>query len=424
MRHAFRLVSIFFLTLSLMATTALPFASAQESAQSVAATQADPITIHFFGREDRRFCKAEKEFLGELLTADSHIELQYYDVIKDSAAKTLYNEVTKANNVARVTPITLIGHSLIQGFDSAETTGKLISAAIDGARGQPIVPIQTFINQPELTVSGVGGAGCTDNPEDPFAPCETGASEFVFTLPFVGAVDLQTFSLSSLAVVLGFVDGFNPCAMWVLVTFLLILLQIGDRRRMFQVAGLFILAEAIMYNLILNVWYQAWDFVGLDAIVTPLVGLIAIGGGLIFLRKYWKNRDQGLVCDVTDASQKGKIEKKLQKIATSPMTIVGALGIMGISFSVNVIEFACSVGIPQAFTKILDLNNLSMMVRQTYIGLYTLFYMVDDFIVFGLALWGINKMHLTSRYANVSALIGGILMLILGALLIFAPTIL
>ena len=90
----------------------------------------------------------------------------------------------------------------------------------------------------------------------------------------------------------------------------------------------------------------------------------------------------------------------------------------------NIIEFACSVGIPQAYTKILELNNLSFLQTQWYTFLYIVFYMIDDIIVFGLALWGFNKLHATEKYSRASMLVGGVLMLILGALLILAPNLL
>jgi len=237
-------------------------------------------------------------------------------------------------------------------------------------------------------------------------------------------VDLQTLSLTSLAIVLGTVDGFNPCAMWVLVTFLLVLMQVGNRRRMFQIAGLFILAEAAMYALILNVWYSAWDFVGLDQIVTPIIGVLAIGGGVYFLYKYHRDRKAALVCDVTDLETQGKIQSRIQEIAKAPLTIAAIGAVIAIAFSVNIIEFACSVGIPQAFTKILELNHLSFWGTQGYTLMYIFFYMIDDFVVFGLALWGIDKLHSAQKYSHASLLIGGILMIILGGLLSFAPNLL
>lgn len=389
--------------------------------------QEDPsvkVPVHFFGRDDCKFCKAEQAFLDDLLTKRDDFEVAWYDVVDDEDAHETYIQVTEAAGVAKITPITVIGAEVFQGYDSDKTTGELLTAAIDTIAALDPKEIREYrqldqvIQMDSFRVALESGQGCDESGEE----CSVGAANGTFlTIPFIGPTNLETFSLFTLSAVLGFIDGFNPCAMWVLITFLLILLQIGDRRKMFIVAGVFILAEALMYNLILNVWYQTWDFVKLDSIVTPLVGLVAIGGGVFFLWRYYKER-QALTCDTTDLETQGKITEKIQRIASGPMGIVALLGIVGVAFSVNVIEFACSIGIPQAFTKILELNDLSFLSQQFYIGIYTLAYMIDDLIVFAFALYGFDKLHQHGgKYVRLSLLIGGILMLILGVLLLLNP---
>jgi len=178
-----------------------------------------------------------------------------------------------------------------------------------------------------------------------------------------------------------------------------------------------------MYYLILNVWYKTWDFIGLDTIVTPAIGVLAFGGGVYFLYRYFKDKGK-LVCDISGFEYQRGIEGKIRKLVNSPLTIIAALGVVGIALSVNIIEFACSIGIPQAFTKILEINSLNFFVQQFYMLVYTFFYMVDDFVVFGLALWGFDKIHLSYKYSRFSSLIGGILMIILGIIMFFAPNLL
>ena len=194
---------------------------------------------------------------------------------------------------------------------------------------------------------------------------------------------------------------------------------------MIMLAGIFIFAQAVMYNLILNVWYKTWDFVALDQYVTPLVGLLATGGGIFFLWRWNKNKDAALVCDITDIETQSKTMSKFQEIVNKPVTIMSVLAILLIAFSVNVIEFACSIGIPQAYTKILDLNMLTFLERQWYILVFTLGYMVDDVIVFALAIWGYSKLQSHGgKYAQMSLLIGGVLMLGLGLVLVLNPSLL
>ncbi|MEK7657607.1 MAG: glutaredoxin [Patescibacteria group bacterium] len=405
-------ISIFLLFI-LLAPLGL-FLSAENSL-----AEADKMIIYFFGRDDCKYCLAEKAFFENLKAERSDFEVVYYDVAAKENREKFY-ELAIAKSLPKITPLTLVSGVLIQGFDSSETTGARIIKILDSNAGKKSPSLEEFLASDSNEILKTG-SGCE---EDSLIPCEiNGQKEFMFKLPFLGVVNLSDYSLFALAAILGFVDGFNPCAMWVLLVFLLILLQIGDRKKMWQIAGLFILAEAAMYYLILNVWYKTWDFVGLDYIVTPLIGILASGAGIYFLYKYFTVKT--LVCDASDAKQKQKIEGKIMRLAHSPLTIITALGVIGVAFSVNIIEFACSIGIPQAFTKILEINNLGFISVQFYTFVYILLYMIDDLIVFGLALYGFNKLQTASyKYSRLSSLIGGILMLILGLLLIFYPELL
>lgn len=373
-------------------------------------------TVYLFGRDDCGFCKAETEFLKQ-----AEMQWEYLNVVDDARAKELFDEITQKHELSKVTPITVIGGVVLQGFNGPEITGKRILDAVESETDTPYKTIEDHIaSAPSADV--IADKGCDENS----VTCNTDLSgAYVFDLPFIGLVDLKTLSLFSLSALLGTIDGFNPCAMWVLITFLVLLTQAGNRKKMIILAGLFILAEAIMYNLILNVWYKTWDFVALDQIVTPLVGFLALGGGVFFLWRWYKNRKVALVCDITSIDQQTKTINKIQQIINQPLTL-GTIGaVLVIAFSVNIIEFACSIGIPQAYTKILELNMLSFMEQQFYILVYTFGYMIDDLMVFTLAIWGFSKLEAHGhKYAQLSLLIGGVLMVLLGAILAFNPSLL
>jgi glutaredoxin len=371
-------------------------------------------TVYIFGRDDCGFCKELFAWIkGE------GIQYEYLNIVTDPQAKDWYNQIAEKHETTKVTPIVVIGERVIVGFNGAETTGESIKKAVEVARTSDIRTIEDHIARAEKQ-SVVAGGGCSD------LGCELGEQDsYVFKLPFFGIVDLKSFSLVSLSAILGIIDGFNPCAMWVLITFLVILSQAGSRKKMVFLAGVFILAEAIMYNLILNVWYKTWDFIALDQYVTPFVGLLALGGGIFFLHRWNKNKSADLVCDITDIESQSRTIDKIKAVVHQPVTIASVLAILVIAFSVNIIEFACSIGIPQAYTKILELNMLTFMERQWYILIYTLGYMVDDLIVFGLAIWGYGKLQSHGgKYAQLSLLIGGLLMLLLGGLLVINPSLL
>lgn len=380
-----------------------------------------PVTIYLFGRDDCGHCAEEKVFLETYLNTNDDVALEYLNITKDTSAKVLYEQVLEKHTLSFITPVTVIGDTVLQGFDTPETTGVQIADAVTRARTSDIKTVEDHLARAPKQSESFMGSGCDS--EGTECTSTANPNKFEFNLPLIGVVDFKSFSLFSISAILGTIDGFNPCAMWVLITFLILLAQVGDRKKMLFVAGIFIIAEALMYNLILNVWFTTWDFVGLDAIVTPLVGFIALGGGVFFLYRYRKNRFSPLICDISDLESQGRTTEKIKKIIAQPTTVFTVLAIIAIAFSVNIIEFACSVGIPQAYTKILEMNDLGFFSRQFYILIYTIGYMVDDFVVFGLAVWGFSKLESHGhKYAQRSLLIGGILMLLLGAILVLNPS--
>ena len=384
------------------------------TAAAAAPVESEPI-VYLLGRDDCGFCKKEFAYLQE-----QGIEYEYLNITEDDRAAEIFAAITQKHDVSKVTPITVIGPHVIVGFNGAKTTGAQIQESIASARESDIRTVEEHLERAPVQDVVALGSGCTG------LRCDLGTTtQYVFDLPFVGIVDLKTFSLFTLSLMLGVIDGFNPCAMWVLVTFLVLLSQAGSKQRMIFLAGLFILAQGVMYNLILNVWYKTWDFVALDQIVTPLVGFLALGGGGFFLWRWWKNRDAALVCDVSDLETQTNTLNRFKAVANQPITLASIGAILVIAFSVNVIEFACSIGIPQAYTKILELNMLTFLERQWYILIFTIGYMFDDVLVFGLAIWGYSKIQAHGgKYAQWSLLIGGVLMLFLGALLVINPSLL
>lgn len=366
--------------------------------------------IAVFVREGCVHCQDEKEFLTKLSNELQTITPEYYR-LENPDHRRLWEEFTTRLQIAKVTPITVIGNKYIIGFSDDQSSGKDIRNLISESQKTGIT---TDLNSSNLKEAGQQSSAC---PDDGSIPCEVNPkSSYIVSLPFLGKIDSQKYPLFILSAILGFFDGFNPCAMWVLVTFLIILIEVGNRKKMIVFAGAFILAEAIMYSLILTVWYKTWDFVRLDTIITPIVGFVSVIGGLFFLKEWHKKE---LECKVTNLNERSRTKLKIQQLATNKFTFFTFLGILGIAFSVNIIEFACSIGIPQAFTKILELNKLPLPQWVLMIAVYIFFYMLDDFVVFGLAFWGADHLGLTTKYSKLSNLFGGIVMVILGLLLIF-----
>jgi len=389
-------------------------------------SQAKKVKIEYFGRKDCKNCANLEKFLKELSAKRDDFEYVEHKIDKSKEEKAFFDETTSKLKLVKGTPIIYIDGHIIQGFNTADTTGKEIENLINSGKiKDKILTLKEYVESGQTGNVSSNGAVCTGDTVCEVPGLTKGAeNQVLVNIPIINkTVDLTNYSLFTMSIILGTIDGFNPCAMWVLVLFLTALIAVGNKVKMFRVAGLFILAEAVMYFFILNAWIYAWDFVGLDKWVTPIVGIVGIIGGIFFIRNYLKKGDT-LECEVTDFEQRAKISKKIKDIANKPFTLLTALAIIGLALSVNVIEFACSVGIPQTYTKILQINEVPFWTRQFYTFIYIIGYMVDDIIVFGFALMSINKLQLTTKYSKWVNLFGGILMIILGLIMLIKPSLL
>jgi cytochrome c biogenesis protein CcdA len=368
--------------------------------------------ISVFTAKNCGHCQDLEVFLDQQQLTNSKLSVNYYH-LEEEKNISLFNQFTDKYGIAKVTPIILVGGKVIEGFGSADSTGKQI---MDLSKTAKLDSFEDFLAL-NTTLNNNGDNSACQIDE----PCNTGEG-MVYDVPFWGKVDVSGYPISIMALLLGFIDGFNPCAMWVLIVFITMIAQAKSKRKMWDLVIVFLIAEAVMYNLILNLWYSTWNFVQLDKFVTPIIGVISIGAAGFFLWEYFTSKPGE--CKIIDQSTKQKTVTRITELVNSPMSVATFFGTIALAFSVNIIEFACSIGIPQAFTKILELNNYSFLPRQLYMLLYTLTYMADDIIVFVIAIYAIQHLGLTTKYSKYCQLVGGILMLLIGIIMLYDPNLL
>lgn len=353
--------------------------------------------ILFFWAEGCPHCHEEKIFLDEYLKDKENIKIKDYEVSKSKENLEKMNEVARSLNAdVRGVPFTVFEDKYVTGFLRGTTEQKIIDM-IGG--------------QFKKSDSGI----CTVE-----EPCEDDAkSSIKFNLPILGAVDSASLSLPTLSILIGFVDGFNPCAMWVLIFLISALLGMQDRRRMWLLGSVFILASGMVYFMFMAAWLNFFLFIGMVTAVRIIIGLLALGVGSYNLKEYFTKKES--VCKVTGADKRKKTFEKIKEIIHKKSIIIALVGIVILAFAVNLVELICSAGLPAIFTQILSLSDLPIWKYYAYIFLYILFFMIDDLVIFVIAMKTLQLTGLTTKYTRVTKLIGGIIMLILGILLVIKP---
>lgn len=239
-----------------------------------------------------------------------------------------------------------------------------------------------------------------------------------FDLPFLGETDLSKYSLPSIAVVLGLVDGFNPCSMWVLVYLIGVLAGVGERRRVWLIVGSFVFASGVLYFLIMTAWINVFLFLGYIRLLTILIGLVALGGGILSIKEYLTT-EGSLTCGVADEEARARTREQIDEIIRQPLSLSIFFSIVALAFVVNSVEFLCSSAIPAVFTSILALSSLSTVENYLLIALYTFFFILDDIVIFSMAAFAVGSSY-GMRYAKYCKAFGGTILATLGLVMLFA----
>ncbi len=236
---------------------------------------------------------------------------------------------------------------------------------------------------------------------------------------YAGALD---YGWPLMSFVLGLVDGFNPCAMWTLFVLLGFLLPMEDSRKRWLIGSVFIGSSAIIYFGALLAYLYGFEAIAQNLAtsvmswVFTVVGLMAIvGGGFALVNA----KDKGIECDVRDAASKKKFHQRLGKILAYENIFFVLIGVTILAFSVNALELLCSVAIPTIFTSTLISLDLTMLEKWSALLIYDFAYILDDLLVFTIAIKTLSLKVFSPRLVQVANFIGGIFMIFLGLLLIF-----
>ena len=247
---------------------------------------------------------------------------------------------------------------------------------------------------------------------------KTVIDENVIELPLLGEVNATDTTVGFAAILLGFVDGFNPCAMWILLFIIDMLFGLKNKKKMFILGYAFLITSAAFYFISMLGINVVLGFIS-TTVIRKLIGIVAIIAGIYNLYTYYKERKEEDGCHVVDNKKRKKIVTKLKKIKNARNFFIALVGIMALAISVNMVELACSAGFPAIFAEILVANDVRGIARVLYILLYVFFYMIDDLVVFTIAVSTLSITGISTKYNKIVKVVGGIIMIIMGLLLIF-----
>ncbi|CDE95878.1 putative uncharacterized protein [Clostridium sp. CAG:914] len=379
-----------------------------------AVSEKNLVNIYLFHSYTCKHCKEEIKLLDELEKEYDNIKVYKYEVNENGNGELLKNISEIMGSKVTGTPYTIIGNKVFSGYDYENSKGRFKGAIEYYSKYGYEDKVGEYISSIPLPSYEVKD---TDPDVDEYI---SNYISYKVKLPLIGEVKLKNLTLPLITVVIGLADGFNPCAMWVLLFLISMLIGMKDKKRMWILGSTFLLISALIYLIFMMSWLNLANLLISVVWVRVIIAVVSLVGGFINLRGYIKHRKVS-GCDVVDDKKRNRIITRIKKFTTEKNFWLAILGVIVLAISVNVVELACSAGLPVMFIEILSLNNLTAIEEIIYIVLYMLFFLLDDFVVFVIAMTTLSLTGVSSKYGNLSKLIGGILMLFIGLLLMFKP---
>jgi glutaredoxin len=395
-----RLARIVALALALASSLATATLSAQE---------VPPVDLEVFVGRGCPHCARALVWLDSLRAERPEVDARVGDVVVDSVALGRLAGLSRERDLGGVTVPTFLirGQYVVVGFDTPATTGAMIEGLLFGAEsadsaaaaepGPPIPP--------------------ADEPPGTSPPAELERPSV--SVPLIGAVYLDEVGLPAFTGVIGLLDGFNPCAMWVLLFLLSLLVHVRSRARMALIGGVFVVVSGVVYFAFMAAWLNVFRLLGMARGIQITLGAVALLLGALNVKDaFWVGRGPSL--GIPEAAKPG-IYARVRRIVTAERLAPALGAVVVLALLVNTVELLCTAGLPALYTRILTLRELSVWEYHAYLLVYNVFYMFDDAVMLGIAIVTLSHRRLRQNEARGLKLLSGAVMGALGVLLLIQP---
>jgi hypothetical protein len=357
----------------------------------------EPLVITYFWGDGCQHCATQRVFLDELVERHPQVVVDAYEVWYDAGNLARFEAMAVAHGIEPSgVPATFLAGRSWTGFNTA--AAREIEATVLA----------------ELSRRGLGPS------PGPEATEATEATEASVDLPFLGPVSVAGQSLVATTVLVAFVDGFNPCSLWVLSVLLAMMLHARSRARLLAVGLTFLLVTAAIYGLFIIGLFSAMAWIGFLWWVQLVTALVVLVFATVAIKDYfWFGR--GISFTIPE-HRKPAIFRESRSLTQAQRPLLGIVaGSVVLAAGVALVELPCTAGLPVLWTGILTEQGVAGGQFILLLGLYLLVYLLDELLVFGAVLATLRMARVEERHGRILKLVSGIVMLTLAATLIIAP---
>ncbi len=378
------------------------------SAQTLtAATDPNKVYILFFYGKGCPHCAKAEPFLENLAERYPQVELLTYEIWYDSENAKLFSDLSTAcHKKVMGVPTFFIGEEVIVGYDNEFSKGREIESTVQKCIKEGCINTLDKLKEHDAT--------CTIDHET--------EKDYIVNLPLIGKIDTRNMSLPLFTFIIGLLDGFNPCAIWVLCFLLTLLIYAKSRKKMLLIGSIFVFASGFVYFLFMTAWLNFFLFMGYVNALRMVIAIIAIITGLINIKDFFWFK-KGVSLTIPDRL-KPKLFKKMRKLVHESGLWGMILGTVVLAFTANTYELLCTAGFPAIYTRILTLKALPTFSYYAYLVLYNVVYVIPLAVVVAVFVKTMGAHRFTEKHGRILKIIAGLLMLALGLIMLLKPELL
>jgi hypothetical protein len=248
---------------------------------------------------------------------------------------------------------------------------------------------------------------------------EPARGEAVIHLPVIGAVDQEALSLPVFTLLIAGLDAFNPCAFFVLLFLLSLMIHARSRARMLQIGVTFVFFSGLVYFLFMATWLNLFLVLGVAPVVTVVAGCVAVVFGLVNVKDFFLFK-RGATLSIPGRALPGLFSRMRRLVSADRLGTMLA-GTVVLALAANSYELLCTAGFPMVFTRVLTLNELPRTAYYGYLVLYNLVYVLPLLAIVLAFTLTLGARKLSERQGRVLKLLSGLMMLGFGVVMLVAP---
>jgi len=236
-------------------------------------------------------------------------------------------------------------------------------------------------------------------------------------------INVSALSLPVLTVTLGGLDSLNPCAFFILIILLNLLIYAQSRKRMLLIGGIFIFFSGLLYFIFMFVLFNVFLLTQEHVLVVTIVaGAIALTLGIINIKDFFFFK-KGASLSIPD-EKKPDLFKRMRALVKAPQVAAAVAGTIVLAGVVNFYELLCTLGLPLVFTRQLALYDLSGVEQALYIFFYNVVYVIPLIVIVLIFVFTLGRIKLSEWHGQILKLLTGIMLTSFGILFLLDYTIL